>query len=139
MSGVLALALKRKALSHGTVPSAVRPGQALSSGTVGTLGTRGTLRTLGTLSDSSLDGEPWDPAVIEERAALAAERVPDCYLAAFLCDRRGMAASRRRCGPLPRCMGRGRGDDAMDARRIVRRAAQWTTGRARVAAKGRTR
>ena len=83
MSGVLALALKRKALSHGTVPSGVPLGQALASGTVETLGTEGTLGTRGTLSDASLDGAPWDPARIEERASLAAERVPGCYLGAW--------------------------------------------------------
>ena len=41
MSGVLALALKRKALSRGTVPSAVPMGHALDSGTNGTNPTKG--------------------------------------------------------------------------------------------------
>jgi hypothetical protein len=72
MSGVLALALRQMALSHGTVPSAVPVGQAIASGTNGPLGTSGTVGTLGTLSDASLDGDPLDSVAIEERAALAA-------------------------------------------------------------------
>ena len=76
MSGVLALALKRMALSHGTVPSAVPVGQTIASGTNGTLGTNGPLGTLGTLSDASLDGDPLDSVAIEERAAPAANSVP---------------------------------------------------------------
>jgi hypothetical protein len=77
MSGVLALALKRMALSHGTVPSAVSVGQAIASGTNGPLG------TLGTLSDASLDGDPLDSVAIEERAALAALTVPPGCLDAW--------------------------------------------------------
>ena len=77
MSGVLALALKRMSLSHGTAPSAVPVGQAIASGT------NGPLRTLGTLSDASLDGGPVDPAAIKERAALAAVSVPPGYLDAW--------------------------------------------------------
>jgi hypothetical protein len=45
MSGVLALALKRLALSHGTPPSAVpvgHPTNGRSNGTGGTIGTNGT-------------------------------------------------------------------------------------------------
>jgi hypothetical protein len=80
MSGVLALALKRMALSHGTVPSAVPVGQAIASGTDGTVGTNG---TLGTLSDASLDGGSVDPAAIKERAALAAVSVPPGCLDAW--------------------------------------------------------
>jgi hypothetical protein len=80
MSSVLALALKRMALSHGTVPSAVPVGQAIPSGTNGPLGTNGPPGTLGTLLDASLDGDPLDSAVIEERAALAALSVQPCYL-----------------------------------------------------------
>jgi hypothetical protein len=38
MSGVLALALKRLALSHGTLPSAVPVGHPMSGGTNGTNG-----------------------------------------------------------------------------------------------------
>jgi hypothetical protein len=49
-----------------------------------------------------------------------------------LCYRRGMASNHRRCGPLPRCMGRGRADDATDARRIVQHAARRMTERARL-------
>jgi hypothetical protein len=42
MSGVLALALKRLALSHGTLPSAVPVGHPMNAGTNGTGGTIGT-------------------------------------------------------------------------------------------------
>jgi hypothetical protein len=78
--GVLALALRRQALSRGTVPSAVPVGHPLDSGTTGTCGTVG---TLGTLSDASLNGDPLDSVAIEERAALAAVSVPPVYLHAW--------------------------------------------------------
>lgn len=74
------------ALSRGTVPSAVPVGQALASGTngtVGTLGTLGTAGTLGTVSAAFLDPEPVDADAVEERAALAADSVPACYLDAW--------------------------------------------------------
>jgi hypothetical protein len=77
MSGVLALALRQMALSHGTVPSAVPVGQAIASGTNGPLG------TLGTLSDFSLDGDPLVSVAIEERVALGAVSVPPGYLDAW--------------------------------------------------------
>jgi hypothetical protein len=83
VSGVLALALKRMALSHGTVPSAVPVGQTIASGTNGTLGTNGPLGTLGTLSEASFDGDPLDSVEIGERAALAAVSVPPGYLDAW--------------------------------------------------------
>ena len=80
MSGVLALALKRKALSRGTVPSAVPMGHALDSGTNGTIGTVG---TRGTISTALSDCDPVDMDAVEERAALAADSVPACYLNAW--------------------------------------------------------
>jgi hypothetical protein len=83
VSGVLALALRRQALSRGTVPSAVPVGHPLDGGTTGTLGTCGTVGTLGTLSDASLNGDPLDSVAIEERAALAAVSVPPVYLDAW--------------------------------------------------------
>jgi hypothetical protein len=55
MSGVLALALQRLALSHGTLPSAVPVGHPMNRGTNGTgetVGTNGTAETpLGALRD----------------------------------------------------------------------------------------
>jgi hypothetical protein len=83
MSGVLALALKRKALSRGTLPSAVPMGHALDSGTNGTVGTIGTVGTPGTISTALSDWDPVDMNAIEERAALAADSVPACYLDAW--------------------------------------------------------
>ena len=106
---VLALALKRLTLSHGTVPKG-RPngtldketardalscpnGTVLSSVPAGhfdgwTAGTAGTLGTLGTAGTSgTLDGE-----AIEERAGLAADGVPAVYLDAWArlnCQRPG--------------------------------------------------
>jgi hypothetical protein len=96
---VLALALKRLALSQGTVPKecpngilanetardavscpngtflkAVPTGHARDSGTNGTVGTLGTNGTLGT---------HWADDAIEERAGLAADRVPPVYLDAW--------------------------------------------------------
>jgi hypothetical protein len=82
VTGVLALALKRLALSHGTVPSAVPAGQAPDDGTIGTLGTVGTSGTGGTTTPECLEDEP-DLNEIEERAALAGDSVPDCYLDAW--------------------------------------------------------
>jgi hypothetical protein len=75
MSGVLALALKRKALSRGTVPSAVPMGHALDSGTNGTVGTIGTVGTGGTISTALSDCDPVDMDAVEERAAMAADSV----------------------------------------------------------------
>ena len=83
MRGVLALALKRTALSRGTVPSAVPAGHAPEPGTNGTSGTRGTLGTRGTISAAFLDGEPIDPVALDERAALAVDSVPTRYLDAW--------------------------------------------------------
>ena len=83
MSGVLALALKRKALSRGTVPSAVPMGHALDSGTNGTVGTIGTVGTRGTISTALSDCDPVDMDAVEERAAMAADSVPACYLDAW--------------------------------------------------------
>jgi hypothetical protein len=83
VSGVLALALRLQALSRGTVPSTVPVGHPLDRGTTGTLGTSGTVGTLEILSDASLDGDPLDSIVIEERAALAADSVPAGYLDAW--------------------------------------------------------
>jgi hypothetical protein len=83
VSGVLARALKREALSRGTVPSAVPVGHPFDRRTTGTLGTSGTVGTLGTLSDASLDGDPLDSIAIDERAALAAVSVPPGYLDAW--------------------------------------------------------
>jgi hypothetical protein len=83
MSGVLALALKRKALSRGTVPSAVPMGHAFDSGTNGTVGTIGTVGTRGTISTVLSDCDPVDMDAVEERAALAADSVPACYLNAW--------------------------------------------------------
>jgi hypothetical protein len=75
VSGVLALALKRQALSRGTVLSAVPVGRPLDRGTTGTLGTSGTVGTLGKISD----GDTLDYVAIEELAALAAVSVPPVY------------------------------------------------------------
>ena len=83
MSGVLALALRCQALSRGTVPSAVPVGHPLDSGTTGTLGTNGTVGTRGTVSTTPFDCGPIDFDAIEERAALAADSVPTCYLDAW--------------------------------------------------------
>jgi len=55
MTGVLALALRRLALSHGTVPSTVPVGQAVASETNGTDGTLGTVGTNGTGGTGTLD------------------------------------------------------------------------------------
>ena len=96
---LLALALKRLALSQGTVPkdcpngtlanetardapscpngtslSSVPTGHARDSGTNGTVGTLGTNGTLGTHGTDD---------AIEERAGLAADRVPRAYLDAW--------------------------------------------------------
>jgi hypothetical protein len=77
---VLALALKRLALSRGTVPSAVLAGQSAS----GTNGTPGTLGTGGTTCGAFFDRDPINDAdAIAERAALAADSVPACYLDAW--------------------------------------------------------
>ncbi len=75
MTGVLALALRRLALSHGIVPSIVPVGQAPDYRTLGTLGTSGT--------GGTSEGEAIDDHAIEERAALAADSVPACYLDAW--------------------------------------------------------
>ena len=83
VSGVLALALRCQALSRGTVPSAVPVGHPLDSGTTGTLGTNGTVGTRGTVSTTPFDCGPIDFDAIEERAALAADSVPTCYLDAW--------------------------------------------------------
>ena len=83
MSGVLAPALRCQALSRGTVPSAVPVGHPLDSGTTGTLGTNGTVGTRGTVSTTPFDCGPIDFDAIEERAALAADSVPTCYLDAW--------------------------------------------------------
>ena len=80
MNGVLALARKRLALSHGTVPSAIPVGQTPDDGADRTLGTNGTVGTGGTS-----EGEAIDADAIEERAALAADRVPAGYLDAWAC------------------------------------------------------
>jgi hypothetical protein len=53
MSGVLALALKRLALSHGTLPSAVPVGHPMNDGTSGTLWTDGTIGTDGAAGRAS--------------------------------------------------------------------------------------
>ena len=55
MSGVLALALERMALSRGTVPSTVPVGQPLASGTNGTPGTPGTVGTSGATTVALLE------------------------------------------------------------------------------------
>ena len=57
MSGVLALALKRIALSRGTVPSAVPVGQASDEATNGTFGTHGTVGPSGIVALSLSDGD----------------------------------------------------------------------------------
>ena len=62
---VLALALKRLALSQGTVPKDCPNGTPATTASTGHEGTRGTAGTLD---------------AIEERAALAADRVPSVYL-----------------------------------------------------------
>jgi hypothetical protein len=80
VSGVLALALKRMAVSRGTVPSAVPVGHPFDGGTNGTLGTVG---TRGTVSTTLSDCHAVDIDAIEERAALAADSVPACYLDAW--------------------------------------------------------
>jgi hypothetical protein len=51
VSGVLALALQRLALSHGTVPSAVPVGHPANGGTNGTVWTNGTTGTDETASE----------------------------------------------------------------------------------------
>ena len=53
MSGVLGLALKRLAMSHGTVPSAVPVGHSTNGWTHGTAWTNGTIGTDGTASERS--------------------------------------------------------------------------------------
>jgi hypothetical protein len=53
VSGVLGLALKRLALSHGTLPSAVPMGHSANGGTNGTVWTNGTTGTDGTVSERS--------------------------------------------------------------------------------------
>ena len=71
---VLALARKRLALFRGTVPNAVPAGQTPSgeaNGSPGTLGTGGTLSAPSPIADAD---------TIEERASLAADAVPACYL-----------------------------------------------------------
>jgi hypothetical protein len=90
MSGVLALALRQMALSHGTVPSAVPVGQAIASGTNGPLGTNGTVGTRGTVSTAPSNCDPVDLDAFEERAALAADSVPAGYLD---------AGAQRQCHP----------------------------------------
>jgi hypothetical protein len=77
VSGVLGLALKRLALSHGTVPSVVPVGHAVDSGTTGTLGTNGTVST--TPSNCG----PVDNDASEERATPAADSAPASYLDAW--------------------------------------------------------
>jgi len=67
---VLALALKRLALSRGTVPSAVPVVQSAGRGTNGTGGTLGTDGTPGTVITVFLAGEPIDTDAFEERAAI---------------------------------------------------------------------
>ena len=68
---VLALALKRLALSQGTVPKDCPNGTPLTTASTGHDGTRGTLGTSGTIG--TVDA-------IEERAGLTADRVPSVYL-----------------------------------------------------------
>jgi hypothetical protein len=81
---VLALARKRLALSRGTVPNAVPAGQTPSGETNGTPGTLGTIGTAGTIAAPFLDRDPIaDADAITERAALAADSVPACYLNAW--------------------------------------------------------
>jgi hypothetical protein len=58
VSGVLALALRRRALSRGTVPSAVPVGHSFDSGTTGTSGTVGTVGTRGTVPTTPSDYDP---------------------------------------------------------------------------------
>lgn len=95
---VLALALKRIALSHGTVPKDCPNGTRPPDATAGRLpdvqshgtvpgavptgheregGTNGTLGTVGTIGTSETND------AIEERAGLAADRVPTVYLDAW--------------------------------------------------------
>jgi hypothetical protein len=83
VSGVLALALKRQALSRGTVPSAVPVGHPLDSGTTGTLRTPGTVGTRGTVSTTPSNCDLVDIDTIGERAALASNSVPACYFDAW--------------------------------------------------------
>jgi hypothetical protein len=84
---VLALALRRREMSQRDSPSTVPAGQALDGGTNGTSGTNGTVGTSGTAFP---EGEAIDTAAVEERAALAADRVPAIYLDAWArlnCDK----------------------------------------------------
>ena len=92
MSGVLALALKRIALSHGTVPSTVPVGQAADGGTIGTIGTLGTVGTSGTVAATSphqlaslAKNSKEEADAINERSAIAIEcgKVPAPYADAF--------------------------------------------------------
>jgi hypothetical protein len=83
VSGVLALALKRQALSRGTVPSAVPPGHPGDSGTTGTLGTNGTVGTRGTVPTTPSNCGPVDIDAIEERAMPAADSAPVSCLDAW--------------------------------------------------------
>jgi hypothetical protein len=83
VSGVLALALRRQALSRGTVPSAVPVGHPLDRGTTGTVGTNGTVGTCGTVSTTPPDCRPIDFDAIEERTAFAADSAPASYLDAW--------------------------------------------------------
>jgi hypothetical protein len=71
VSGVLALALRRQALSRGTVPSAVPVGHPLNSGTNGTLGTNGTFGTNGTV---------WTRGTVSTIEERATNNVSACYL-----------------------------------------------------------
>jgi hypothetical protein len=87
VSGVLALAVRRQALSRGTVPSAVPVGHPLDSGTNGTNGTSGTVGTVGTRGTVPTTPSDYDPvdndaaghcwsgedwrAFFDERAAIA--------------------------------------------------------------------
>ena len=83
MSGILALALRRQALSRGTVPSAVPVGHPVDSGTTGTLGTNGTVGTRGTVSTTPSNCGPVDIDAIEERATPAADSASASYLDAW--------------------------------------------------------
>jgi hypothetical protein len=83
VSGVLALALKRQALSCGTVPSAVPVGHPLDRGTTGIRGTSGTVGTHGTAATAQSDCDLIDIDAIEEGVALAAHGVAACHLDAW--------------------------------------------------------
>jgi hypothetical protein len=65
MSGLLALALKHLALSHGTVPSAVPVGHSMNNWTNGTIGTDGTIGTNGTIGTDRTAGVP--PGAFHDR------------------------------------------------------------------------